>query len=124
VLLLVVVLLKSSACCTSNRAISSSVRGASEIVLAVVDGMVIKRYDRSYSCSLKRRGSQNSRSHTERSCPNLVRGLQARRGPRRTALCRAYHVEKPGDRELRVRVRDSNDCHQSIDALVYLTYTD
>jgi hypothetical protein len=42
VLLLIVVLLKSSARCTSNRAISSSVRGASEMLPVVVDGMVIR----------------------------------------------------------------------------------
>jgi hypothetical protein len=42
VLLLIVVLLKSSACCTSNRAISSSVRGASKILPIVVDAIVIR----------------------------------------------------------------------------------
>jgi hypothetical protein len=96
VLLLVVVLLKSSARCTSDRAISSSVRGASEMVLAVVDGMVVKRYGRLY----------------------------LKRGPIQTTLCRTYRVGKPGDRELRVRVGDPYDYHQSIGALVYLTYTD
>jgi hypothetical protein len=42
VLLLVVVLLKSSARCTSDGAISSSVRGVSEILPIVVDAMVIR----------------------------------------------------------------------------------
>jgi hypothetical protein len=73
----------------------------------------------------KERKSEFKKSHGgERSCPNLVRGLQARRGPRRTVLCRAYRVEKSGDCKLRVRVGDPNDYHQSIGALVYLTYTD
>jgi hypothetical protein len=70
----------------------------------------------------KERKSEFKKLHGgERSCPNLVRGLQARRGPRRTAL---YRVEKPEDRKLRVRVGDPIDCHQLIGALVYLTYTD
>jgi hypothetical protein len=42
VLLLIVVLLKSSARYTSDRAISSSVRGASEMLPVVVDTMVIR----------------------------------------------------------------------------------
>jgi hypothetical protein len=42
VLLLAVVLLKSSARYTSDRATSSSVRGASEILLVIVDGIVVE----------------------------------------------------------------------------------
>jgi hypothetical protein len=73
----------------------------------------------------KERKSEFKKSYGgERSCPNLVRGLRLKRGPIQTTLCRTYRVGKPGDRELRVRVGDLYDYHQSIGALVYLTYTD
>ena len=71
-LLLVVVLLKSSARYTSDRATSSSVRGASEIVLAAVNAMVIEISIMVTNLVTKKQRSLDSRSRSGglRSYPN------------------------------------------------------